>query len=127
VNNDDALPVGSLAYRKYEFTLNGEDGSIALTLGDPNSADPIAVFAIQAAVAINFGMINVLGYSDGPSRTLVWALTSTELMMIPSDEDDDVSPGLHDVISKCLAMFFDEVAPLAPDLAGLRLSAVKLP
>jgi hypothetical protein len=42
--------------------------------------------------------------------------------MIPSDEDDEVSPDLHEVISQHLAMFFDEVSPLAPDLAGLDLN-----
>lgn len=120
--NDD-LPTGSIAYGQYEFRLNGERGSIALTLGDPALDDPITMFARERVRAIRFGMINILGITDGPLHPILWAQTATRLAIVPSAGDRDPGPELQAIITEHLGIFFDEIAPLVPDLAALSLYA----
>jgi hypothetical protein len=109
MNEDDDLPVSDTAYREYQFDLNGEHGSIALTLGDQRSDDPIATFARDQVQAVRFGMINVLGISDGPSRPIFWAETATQLTMMPADDDPNPSPHLQQIITEHLQQFLGEI------------------
>ncbi len=45
IANDDGLPESTLAYREYDVTLNGQEGSMAFTLADPNTDKLGADFA----------------------------------------------------------------------------------
>jgi hypothetical protein len=120
---DDDLPDGALAYREYEVTTpSGESGSLALTLGDADADFMPARFAKHAG-ARAFGLVSILGFSDAPRYPVIWLQMESQIGVTVADGDDDLSPELRQIIARYLAVFFNDIAPVAPELAALELQS----
>jgi len=119
---DDDLPRGTVAYREYEATIHGATGSLAFTLGDPDADTMPARFAKYAG-AHAFGLISLLGFPNAPRRAVIWLQTAEQLGVTVSDEDEQLSDDLKQLIARQIAVFFQDIAPIAPELAVIRLKA----
>jgi hypothetical protein len=114
--NDNDLPEGTLEYREYEVSLNGESGSIALTLGKPDADTMLGQFA-RYVRAHAYGMVSILGLSGVPGRPAVWILSGTKVGVTMGDGEQAMSDDLRALVAQNLALFFTEIGP---ELARLR-------
>jgi hypothetical protein len=106
------LPHDRFAYREYEAQLaDGTPASIAFTLGDADGAR-------QNARA--YGLISVLARGQTSARDpLMWVEAGDTIALVPADGAAPVSDDVHRLILRFMPVFLREVAPLAPQLAGL--------
>jgi len=121
--SDDDLPDGVLAYREYEIAApDGGTASIAFTLGRADADTGTADFARQAEARAH-GLVSVLHYPGAPRHPAIWLQTEAGLGISVADEDGDLSDDLRQIVARCLAMFFNDIAAIAPELAAIPLKA----
>jgi hypothetical protein len=117
------LPEGAVTYREYELVAdNGDVGSIAFTLGDFD-ADTMACRAAREAGARAYGLVSILGLGRAPRWPVIWMQTDTQLGITVAEEDRDLTEALRLIVARCIGVFFQDIAPLAPELAVLRLGS----
>jgi hypothetical protein len=118
--NDNDFPGGALAYREYEVLLRGRaTGSIAFTLGDMSLNTAPANFARMAG-ALAFGLISLADVPHAPVHPFIWTHDETRLEITVAAEEGDLSDELRGMIARYIVVFFAEIAPIAPELAGFR-------
>ena len=111
MSNDD-LPDGVLAYREYEIAApGGGTASIAFTLGRADADTAAADFARNAEARAH-GLVSVLYYPGAPQHPAIWLQTEAGLGISVADEDGDLSDDLRQVVARCLAMFFNDIAAI---------------
>jgi hypothetical protein len=121
VNDDNDFPDGAIAYREYEVPMpDGTTASLAFTLGDITIDSVPANFAREHG-ALAYGLVSVIDVPEAPQFPLVWTQNQTQLALAVADEDNDLSDSLKQVIARYIAIFFADIAPIAPQLAALQL------
>ncbi|SJZ92734.1 hypothetical protein SAMN02745126_02908 [Enhydrobacter aerosaccus] len=114
-------PDGFRALREYRVTLpDGVIADIAFVLCDLAQDTSSSQFAREQK-ARAYGLISILGPVDAPEYPIIWLQHPDHIALTLSDEDADLSADLKLVITRYLPLFFAEVAPLAPELARLKL------
>ena len=125
LNVNDNVPEGTLAYREYEMRVpDGTRASAAFTLSD-FSVDNVASELAKRANAVAFGWISILGWPGGPRMPIIWVQSRTRVGLCPSNSGDDIPSDLRPVLAHFIAIFFDDIAVEAEELAGLKLAPVK--
>ena len=121
--NDDDLPDGVLAYREYEIAApDGRTGSIGFTLGRADADSPAADFARQAQARAH-GLVSILDYPGAPRHPAIWLQTEAQLGISVADEDEELSDDLRQIVARYLAVFFNDIAAIAPELAAIPLKS----
>jgi hypothetical protein len=69
------------------------------------------------------GLVSIRGLPDAPRYPVIWVNTDAKVGVTVADEDDDLSPELKQIISRYLAVFFNDIASIAPELAALELAS----
>jgi hypothetical protein len=108
------------SYREYEMTSEHGNGSIAFTLGDLNADTMPARFAKHVG-AEAFGLVSILGFPEAPVRPVIWVLVNQKLGITVADEDRDLTDALKLIVARYIAVFFNDIADIAPELATIRL------
>ena len=117
----DPLPCGALAYRDYEaLTCDGRLISVAFTLGDLNSDTAFAKLARRTG-ALHFGLVSLLHLEQTFQCPLVWMYTKGEVCLCSVEKAPELDQSFEDEILRYLAIFFADVACLAPALGRLSL------
>jgi hypothetical protein len=117
----DTLPEGSIAYREYEVTMpDFSKANLGFTLGDKNADRLEARFAAKTG-ALAFGLVSVVGVPDAPQYPVVWTHNHTQLGITVAEEDKEMSKELKVVVARYIAVFFADIADVAPELAALEL------
>jgi hypothetical protein len=119
---DDDLPEGTVAYREYAATIHGASGSLAFTLGDPTVDTMPARFAKHAG-ARAYGLISILGFPQAPQFPVIWVQTDEMLGITVADRDGQLTDDLKQLIVRQFVVFFNGIAPIAPELSAVRLKA----
>ena len=119
--SEDELRPGTRAYREYDFALEGESGSIAITLGRLDADTVYGRFARYAG-ARAYGLVSILGQSSASLSPLIWVQIGSKLG-VTSEGDGVMSPALKSIVALYLARFFNEIAPNAPELASFSVQA----
>ncbi|HEY6980599.1 hypothetical protein [Reyranella sp.] len=118
------LPDGAIAYREYEVPMpDGTTANLAFTLGDM-TADSIPAEFARRQGALAYGLVSVIDVPGAPRHALIWLQGRTPLALTVADEDSDLGEPLQQAIARCMAVFFADIAPVAPQIAALQL---KLP
>jgi hypothetical protein len=116
--SNEHLPVGVIAYREYEIPAPGRGtASIAFTLRRAD-ATPVGDFACRAD-AWAHGMVSVVDYPGIPYDPVIWLQTHTHLHLTAADHDRDLGDEQTQLIGRYLAVFFSDLAPIAPELAAI--------
>jgi hypothetical protein len=119
----DDLPDDAVAYREYEISLpDGGRASVAFTLGAPD-LDTVPATMARVHGALAYGLISIADYPGAPEYPMVWLQTKTELGITVADDDEDLADPLKRMIARYLAVFFADIAPIAPELAALKLKS----
>jgi hypothetical protein len=116
--SNEHLPVGVIAYREYEIPAPGRGtASIAFTLRRAD-ATPVGDFA-RRPDAWAHGMVSVVDYPGIPYDPVIWLQTHTHLHLTAADHDRDLGNEQTQLIGRYLAVFFSDLAPIAPELAAI--------
>jgi len=114
--SDIHFPGVALAYREYPVTLrNGSRGIIAFTLGDGH-VETVAAQVARDRGAAAYGLVSMRDVPDAPQHPFVWMHDWKDLSLAV-EGDCEISNELETIIFLYIAMFFEEMAPLAPHLS----------
>jgi hypothetical protein len=111
------LPEGVVAYREYRVSLNGESGSVAITLGQPDADTMPRKFARHVG-ACAYGLVSIVGLEAAPRLPTVWVLTDTKIGLVVQGEDRELSEKFKSLMARYIGVFF---ADIAPKLNALRI------
>jgi hypothetical protein len=67
----------------------------------------------------------VAGVPDAPKHPMIWMLAEDQLPVTVADDDPYPSEELGRLLSRMLAVFFDDIKDVAPELAALKPRAKK--
>jgi len=112
------LPEGVVAYREYGVSLNGQSGSGAITLGQPDAETMPGKFARHVG-ACAYGLVSIVGLEDAPRPPAVWVLSDTKIGLVVQGEDQELSDILKSLIARHIGVFF---ADIEPELTALRVN-----
>jgi len=115
VADSPELPDGALDFREYFFALDGQQASIAFTLGDPDGDTDPARFAREFG-ANAFGMVFLFHIPNSPRLPFLWLQRDTLLGLQPAGSDE-VTDELMRLVGPYLNQFFTDIAPDHPELA----------
>jgi hypothetical protein len=107
--------------REYEVSLpNGVKGKLAFALGDL-ALDNAFTRHARSLDAIGFGVISFAGLPGAPERSMLWVQTPTDTVMTMADGDRQPTGELQRLIARYLAIYFSEIAAIAPELGEPRV------
>jgi hypothetical protein len=103
-----------VAMREYRTLLaDGTVADIALTLSDLNDETISDRFA-RAQNAVAYGVVSILGVEGAPQYPAIWLQLADQIAITVADEDPDLTPELKEVVARYLAVFFADIAEVAP-------------
>jgi hypothetical protein len=109
------------AGREYEVSLpDGTKGKLGFALGDLALENAFTRHA-RSLNAVGFGVISFVGLPDAPRSSMLWAQTPTDTVMTLADGDRQPSGELQRLIARYLAIYFSDVAAIAPELGEPRI------
>jgi hypothetical protein len=104
------------AGREYEVSLpDGTQGKLGFALGDL-SVDNAFTRHARSLEAIAFGLISFEGLPGAPQRPMLWTQTPTDVVMTLADLDQQPSGELQRLVARYLAIYFSDIAAIAPEL-----------
>ena len=109
------------AGREYEVSLpDGTRGKLGFALGDL-ALDNAFTRHARSLDAIGFGVISFAGLPGAPERSMLWTQTPTDTVMTLADGDQPPSGDLQRLIARYLAIYFSDIAAIAPELGEPRV------
>lgn len=109
------------AGREYEVSLpDGTKGKLGFALGDL-ALDNAFTRHARSLDAVGFGVISFQGIPSAPKRAMMWTQTSTDTVMTLADQDPQPSGELQRLIARYLAIYFSDIAAIAPELGEPRI------
>ena len=112
------LPEGVVAYREYRVSLDGQSGSVAITLGEPDADTMPGKFARHVG-ACAYGLVSIVGLEAAPRLPAVWVLSDAKVGLVVQGEDQGLSDILKSLIARHIGVFF---ADIEPELTALRVN-----
>ena len=109
------------ANREYEVSLrDGTKGKLGFALGDL-ALDNAFTRHARSLNALGFGIISFAGLAGAPERSMLWTQTPTDTAMTLADGDRQPDTELQHLIAKYLAIYFADIAAIAPELGEPRI------
>jgi hypothetical protein len=109
------------AGREYEVSLpDGSRGKLGFALGDL-ALDNAFTRHARSLNALGFGVVSFAGLPGAPERSMLWTQTSTETVMTVADGDRQPNSELQHLIARYLAIYFSDIATIAPELGEPRI------
>jgi hypothetical protein len=109
------------AGREYEVSLrDGTKGRLGFALGDL-ALDNAFTSHARSLNALGFGIISFAGLPGAPQRSMLWTQTPTETVMTLADGDRQPESELQHLIAKYIAIYFSDIAAIAPELGEPRV------
>ena len=109
------------AGRAYEVSLrDGAKGKLAFALGDL-ALDNAFTRHARSLNAIGFGVVSFEGLVGAPGRSMLWTQTPTDTVMTVADGDQRPNGELQRLIARYLAIYFADIASIAPELGEPRI------
>ncbi|WP_428660832.1 hypothetical protein [Reyranella sp.] len=71
--------------------------------------------------AVGFGVISFAGLPNAPTRSMMWTQTPTDTVMTVADQDQQPGGELQRLIARYLAIYFSDIAAIAPELGEPRV------
>lgn len=125
MNFDEELPEGTIAVRVYVTpSPTGHSAVIAFTLADKDADTLQAKFARETG-AVAYGLVSIVGWPDAPEYPMIWTHDRTQFGIVVADEDTDLDEETQAIIARYLAVFFKDIADVAPELGSLKLKATR--
>src|SRR3954471_10722397 len=115
----DNLPAAVIAYREYEIPApGGGTANVAFTLRRAGTSPPDDF--TPRADARAHGLVSLVDYPGAPRHPAMWEQSDNGLRLTAADQDRDLGPEISQLIARYLAVFFNDVAAVAPDLPAVR-------
>jgi len=109
------------AGREYEVSLrDGTKGRLGFALGDLALDNAFTRYA-RSLNALGFGIISFAGLPGAPERSMLWIQTPTETVMTLADGDRQPDSELQHLVAKFIAIYFSDIAAIAPELGEPRI------
>ena len=109
------------ASRAYEVSLpDGTKGRLGFALGDL-ALDNAFTRHARSLNAVGFGVVSLEGLPGAPERSMLWTQTPTDTVMTLADGDRQPSGELQRLIARYLAVYFSDIAAIAPELGEPRV------
>lgn len=109
------------AGRRYEVSLpDGGQGTLSFALGDLALENAFTRHA-RSLKALGFGVISFEGLPEAPASSMMWIQTPTDTVMTVADGDRQPSGALQRTIARYLAVYFADIAAIAPELGEPRI------
>jgi hypothetical protein len=109
------------AGRRYEVSLpDGSHGALSFALGDLALENAFTRHA-RSLRAVGFGVISFEGLPEAPASSMMWIQTPTDTVMTVADGDKPPSGVLQRTIARYLAIYFSDIAAIAPELGEPRV------
>jgi hypothetical protein len=109
------------AGREYEVVLvDGITGKLGFALGDLGLDNAFTRHA-RSLDAVGFGVISFAGLPGAPERPMMWTQTPTDTVMTVADRDRQPNGELQRLIARYLAIYFSDIASIAPELGEPRV------
>ena len=109
------------AGRAYEVSLlDGAKGRLGFALGDL-ALDNAFTRHAHSLGAIGFGVVSFEGLPGAPERSMLWTQTPTDTVMTVADGDRQPNSELQHLIARYLAIYFLDIAEIAPELGEPRI------
>jgi hypothetical protein len=109
------------AGREYAVALaDGSRGRLGFALGDFGLDNAFTRHA-RSLNALGFGVISFAGLPDAPERAMMWVQTPTDTVMTVADGDLQPNSELQHLIARYLAVYFSDIAAIAPELGEPRI------
>jgi len=109
------------AGREYEVALpDGTRGKLGFALGDLDLDNAFTRHA-RTLGAVGFGVISFEDIPDAPKRSMMWTQTPTDTVMTVADQDRQPGGELQRLIARYLAIYFSDIAAIAPELGEPRI------
>jgi hypothetical protein len=116
-----SLPMFRDANREYDVSLrDGTKGKLGFALGDL-ALDNAFTRHARSLNALGFGIISFAGLPGAPQRSMLWTQTPTDTAMTLADGDRQPNTELQHLIAKYLAIYFADIATIAPELGEPRV------
>src|SRR5947209_5096270 len=117
----DAFLEETAAYRQYVLVLSdGSTISMTIAVGE-DEADTAAEPFARDRNAVASGLITIADAPDAPEFPVIWVVTETRLILKKAVGDPTMSSELEELIGRYLGLFFVQIAPFAPQLAGIEV------
>ena len=109
------------ASRQYEVSLpNGGKGRLSFALGDLGLDNAFTRHA-RTLGARGFGVIAFEGIPGAPQSSMLWTQTATDTAMTVADGDRQPDAELQRLIARYIAIYFADIAAIAPELGEPRI------
>lgn len=99
---------------------DGTRGKLGFALGDL-ALDNAFTRHARSLDAVGFGVISFAGLANAPKRSMMWTQTPTDTVMTVADQDQQPSGELQRLIARYLAIYFSDIAAIAPELGEPRV------
>jgi len=103
------IPEGAVACREYKVTFDGESGSMAITLGQPDADTMPSRFARHMG-AHAYGLVSIIGLEAAPRHSIVWILLDNKVGLTVTGEDE-LTEDLKRLIARHIGKFFADIEP----------------
>jgi hypothetical protein len=119
---DREVPLeGSLAYIEYQiFMPDRYVGTLAFTLGDLTVDSAPAKFA-RSHGALAYGLVAALDVPEAPELPMIWTQENQAVTVTSAVEDREITADLKTILGRMIAIFFADIASIAPELGRLKL------
>jgi hypothetical protein len=109
------------AGREYDVSLpDGTKGKLGFALGDLALDNAFSRHA-RSLQAIGFGVVSFAGLPGAPQSSMLWTQTPTDTVMTLADGDRQPRGELQRLIARYLAIYFSDIAAIAPELGEPRI------
>ena len=109
------------AGRRYEVSVpDGGRGTLSFALGDLALENAFTRHT-RSLKALGFGVISFEGLPEAPASSMMWIQTPTDTVMTVADGDKQPSGALQRTIARYLAVYFADIAAIAPELGEPRV------
>lgn len=113
------------ANREYEVSLSiGIKGKMAFALGDMAQDNALTRHA-KSLNAVGFGVISFAGIPGAPRSSMLWTQTPTDTAMTLADGDLQPDVELQHLIARYIAIYFADIAAIAPELGEPRVKPIE--
>lgn len=117
----EELAKGVLAYTEYQISMpDGNEARLAFTFGDLTSDSIPAKYArMQGALA--YGLVFIADLPDAPEFPLLWTQGQRFIAVTGAEGDREITENLTTIVARFMAIFFADIAPIAPELAAVKM------
>ena len=105
---------------------DGTKGRLGFALGDL-ALDNAFTRHARSLNALGFGIVSIAGLPGAPQRSMLWTQTPAETVMTLADGDRQPDSELQHMIAKYIAIYFADIATIAPELGEPRIKPMDVP